>query len=148
MATLQKIKPYLWFDNQAKEAAEFYCTLFNNSKVNSISDMIVEFELEGMKFIALNGGPQYKFTEAVSFMITCKDQAEVDHFWNSITSDGGKESMCGWCKDKYGLSWQVVPQRFMEMMETGSPKQVQQVVNVMMPMKRMIIEEFEKAFRL
>ena len=144
----QKIKPYLWYDNQAKAAAEFYCSLFQDSKITSSSDMLVEFELHGMAFIALNGGPKFKFTEAVSFMILCEDQQEVDHFWNAFTSDGGEESMCSWCKDKFGLSWQIVPKRFLEMMETGTPEQTKRVIEVMMPMRRMIIEDFEKAFSL
>jgi predicted 3-demethylubiquinone-9 3-methyltransferase (glyoxalase superfamily) len=148
MATLQKIKPYLWYDNQAKEAAEFYCSLFRHAKITSVSDLIVEFELEGVVFVALNGGPKFKFNEAVSFMILCEDQKEVDHFWTSFTSSGGEESMCGWCKDKFGLSWQVVPKRFIEMMETGTPRQTKNVMQVILPMKKMIIEEFEKAFRL
>jgi predicted 3-demethylubiquinone-9 3-methyltransferase (glyoxalase superfamily) len=142
----QKIIPYLWYENQAREAAEFYCSLFKNSRVFSVSDMIVEFELEGVKFIALNGGPKFKFNESVSFFVLCKDQEEVDYFWNNLIKDGGAESRCGWCKDKFGLSWQIVPERFMEMMETGTPEQTKRVIDVMMPMKKMIIEDFEKAF--
>jgi predicted 3-demethylubiquinone-9 3-methyltransferase (glyoxalase superfamily) len=149
MATIkkQKIIPYLWYDNQAKEAAEFYCSIFNNSRVYSVSDMIVEFELEGLKFIALNGGPKYTFNESVSFFVLCKDQQEVDYFWNNLIKDGCAESQCGWCKDKFGLSWQIVPERFMEMMESGTPEQTKKVIEVMMPMKKMILEDFEKAFK-
>ncbi len=143
-----RITPYLWYDNQAREAAAFYCTLFENSRILSDSDMIVEFELEGIQFIALNGGPQYKFTEAISFFVLCEDQAKVDYFWQAITTDGGEEGKCGWCKDKFGLSWQIVPMRFMEMMKTGRPEQTQKVLAVMMPMKKMIVEEFEKAFNV
>ena len=148
MATLtpQKITPYLWFDNQAKEAARFYCSLFKNAQITSESDMIVEFELEGMKFIALNGGPQYTFTEAISFFVLCEDQEEVDYFWNAFTTDGGQEGRCSWCKDKFGVSWQIVPQRFIEMMETGTPEQIQRVMEVMMPMNKMIVADFENAF--
>ena len=148
MATLnaQKITPYLWFDNQAGEAAEFYCSLFQNAQVISSSGIIVEFELEGMQFIGLNGGPKYTFTEAISFMVLCDDQAEVDHFWENLTADGGKESPCGWCKDKFGLSWQIVPKRFLEMMQTGTPDQVQRVMDAMMPMHKMIVSDFENAF--
>lgn len=142
----QKITPYLWFDNNAKEAATYYCSIFKNSRILSESELIVEFELEGMRFMALNGGPKYTFSEATSFFITCFDQDEVDHFWNAFTKDGGEESMCGWCKDKYGLSWQVVPRRFMEMMESGNEEQKKRVINAMMPMRKLILKEFEAAY--
>ncbi|HAS39719.1 MAG TPA: hypothetical protein DCS93_04540 [Microscillaceae bacterium] len=144
----QKIKPYLWFNNHAKEAATFYCTLFQDAQITKESDLLVEFTLDGISFVGLNGGPQFSFTEAVSFMVLCQDQAEVDHLWQAFTSNGGEEGQCGWCKDKFGLSWQIVPQRFMEMMETGTPAQTQKVMEVMMPMKKMVIEAFEKAFNL
>lgn len=147
MATLQKITPYLWYDHQAREAAEFYCTLFPGSRVLSASDMLVEFELAGMQFIGLNGGPQFTFNEAVSFFVLCEDQEEVDGLWEKLTSDGGEESMCGWCKDRYGLSWQIVPRRFMEMMKIGQPEQVQRVMAVMMKMRKMIVADFEEAFQ-
>ena len=142
----QKITPYLWYDNQAKEAATFYCSLFENSQIISDSDLIIEFELDGMRLVGLNGGPQFKFTEAVSLLVLCEDQDEVDYFWNAFTQNGGKESRCGWCKDKYGFSWQIVPKRFMEMMKTGTPDQVKRVMSVLMPMNKLIVEEFEKAF--
>src|ERR1051326_5080213 len=118
---MQTISPMLWFDNQAEEAANFYVSVFNNSKVKQITHyrgeefpekrgqvMTVSFELNGQEFTALNGGPQFKFTEAVSFVINCETQDEVDHFWNRLT-EGGQEIQCGWLKDKYGLSWQIVP---------------------------------------
>lgn len=143
----QKITPFLWYDNQAREAAEFYCSLFKKGKIHSVSEMIVEFELEGLQFIALNGGPKYKFSEATSFVVLCEDQSEVDYFWNALTTGGGEESMCGWCKDKYGLSWQIIPACFMEMMKTGTGEQTQKVMEVMMPMRKMIVEDFEKAFK-
>ena len=143
----QKITPYFWFDDQAKEAAAFYCNLFKDSKITSSSDMIVEFQLDGLSFIALNGGPKYKFTEAVSLFVLCEDQEEVDKLWDAFISEGGEEGRCGWCKDKYGLSWQIVPKRFMEMMKTGTPEQVKRVMEVMMPMNKMIVSEFEKAFK-
>lgn len=142
----QKITPYLWYDNQAREAAEFYCSIFKNSKILSTSDMIVEFELEGMQFIGLNGGPKFEFTEATSFFVLCADQNEVDHFWDKLTSDGGEESQCGWLKDKFGLSWQIVPKRFMEMMHSGDIEKIQKVMQAMMPMRKMIIADFEKAY--
>jgi predicted 3-demethylubiquinone-9 3-methyltransferase (glyoxalase superfamily) len=121
----QKITPCLWFDGNADEAAAFYTSIFKNSEVGSSSKydeksaevvgqkegstMVVEFEIAGQKFVGLNGGPQFKFNEAVSFMISCKDQAEIDYFWNRLTADGGEESQCCWLKDKFGLSWQVIP---------------------------------------
>ena len=140
------IKPCLWFDNQAKEAAAFYCSVFPNSRIISSSDILVEFELNGMAFTGLNGGPRFNFTEAVSFQILCDDQKEVDHFWDAFTTDGGEESMCSWCKDKYGLSWQVIPKRFIEMMSTGTPEQVQRVTQAMLQMKKLIVADFEKVF--
>jgi len=99
---MQKITPFLWFDNRAEEAAKFYCSIFKNSKITSGNPMTVTFELEGQKFIALNGGPQFKFTEAISFFVDCKTQEEVDYYWEKLL-DGGKESQCGWLKDKYGM---------------------------------------------
>ena len=146
MSKLQKITPNLWFDNQAREAAEFYCSIFKNSKIHSVSDLVVEFELDGMQFTGLNGGPRHQFTEAISFIVYCEDQEEVDYFWDSFVSNGGREDMCSWCKDKYGLSWQIIPVRFIEMMKTGKPAQVKRVVDVMLNMRKMIVADFEKAF--
>jgi len=146
MANFQKISTCLWFNNQAKEAAEFYCSLFDNSRTSSISEMVVEFELAGTKFMALNGGPKFQFTEASSMFVLCDDQAEVDRLWNALTSEGGEESRCGWCKDKYGLSWQVIPKRFTELISIGTPSQNQRVFQAMLPMNKLIIEDFEKAF--
>ena len=99
----------LWFDGQAKAAAEFYCSIFYNSKITQENPMVVRWELDGKQFMGLNGGPQFKFNEAVSFAIECETQEEIDHYWNNLTSNGGAESQCGWCKDQYGVSWQVVP---------------------------------------
>ena len=143
---IQKITPYLWYDNQAQEAANFYCSIFENSKIISDSGMIVEFQLEGMNFIALNGGSQFKFNEAISFYVLCKNQEEVDFLWETLTKDGGQEGRCGWCKDKFGLSWQIVPTRFMEMMKTGNSQQSKNVIDAMMKMNKMIVEDFEIAF--
>jgi len=142
----QKITPYLWYDHQALEAAEFYCSLFENGKVTSKSRMIVTFELAGLSFMALNGGPQFTFNEAISLMIHCDDQAEVDHFWNGLTTDGGEESRCGWLKDRYGLSWQVVPTRFMEMMSTGDPEQGKRVMDALLQMSKIELPILEEAF--
>jgi len=117
---IQKIKPFLWFDNQAEDAANFYCSIFKDSKILKIarypegspapagSVMVVSFQIEGQEFMALNAGPLFKFTEAISFLIACETQEEVDHYWNKLLA-GGQESQCGWLKDKYGLSWQVTP---------------------------------------
>ncbi len=129
---MQKITPFLWFDNQAEEAVKFYTSVFKNSRIGKIarygkeggkiagrpkgSVMTIEFKLEGQKFVALNGGPDFKFTEAISFVVNCKTQAEVDWFWKKLSA-GGKEVQCGWLKDKYGLSWQIVPTVLVEMLQ-------------------------------
>jgi predicted 3-demethylubiquinone-9 3-methyltransferase (glyoxalase superfamily) len=146
MSSIQKITPYLWFDSQAEEAAQFYCSIFKNSKVISSSPMIVEFEIEGLKFIGLNGGPRYKFSEATSFFVLCENQDEVDHYWGKLISNGGEEGPCGWLKDKYGLSWQIVPKRFTEMMNSGDAEKVNRVLDVMKDMKKMIIADFERVY--
>lgn len=143
---VQKITPYLWFDNQAQEAANFYCSVFPNSKITSDGGMVVEFELDGTNFIALNGGPQFKFNEAISFYVLCDDQEEIDRLWNVLIADGGSEGRCSWCKDKFGVSWQIVPKRFVEMMKTGTPEQTKRVIAAMMSMSKMIITDFEMAF--
>ena len=106
----REIYPCLWFNTEAGEAAEYYCSIFENSKILSSNPIVTMFELNGKTFMALNGGPNFKFNEAVSFVVNCKDQQEIDHYWNSLTANGGAESMCGWCKDKYGVSWQIVPE--------------------------------------
>jgi predicted 3-demethylubiquinone-9 3-methyltransferase (glyoxalase superfamily) len=146
MAQIQKIVPYLWYNNQAREAADFYCSLFKNAKVQNDSGMLVEFELEGMQFIALNGGPKFSFTEATSFLVYCDDQAEVDFLWESLISNGGREDMCGWCKDKYGLSWQIVPTRFVELIKSGTAEQTKRVFDAMLSMRKMVISTLEDAF--
>ncbi|HAA17276.1 MAG TPA: hypothetical protein DCR93_36640 [Cytophagales bacterium] len=141
-----KIIPFLWFDQQAQEAAEFYCSLFKNSRIISQSNQLVEFELDGLRLTGLNGGPEFTFTEAVSLMIVCEDQAEVDHFWNAFTTGGGEEGRCGWCKDRFGLSWQVVPLRFQEMMGSGNADQIMAVTEAMMKMNKFIVADLEVAF--
>lgn len=146
MAELHKISPCLWFDGNGRKAAEYYCSLFSNSKILSDSGMVVEFELEGIKFTALNGGPNFKFTEAISFMIYCKDQEEVDHFWDHFVNDGGSESMCGWCKDKFGLSWQVIPVRLMEIMKSGDQEKSKKAFDAMLKMKKLVISDLEDAY--
>ncbi|HEY8204627.1 MAG TPA: VOC family protein [Pyrinomonadaceae bacterium] len=151
----QKITPMLWFDTQAEEAANYYCSIFKNSKVTGISRygetgpgakgsvMVAEFEIEGQKFTALNGGPRFKFTEAISLVINCETQDEVDYFWEKLTGDGGQEVMCGWLKDKYGLSWQVVPTRLFELMK--DPKKSDKVMAAVMEMKKLDISKLEEA---
>ena len=153
---MQKITPFLWFDTQAEEAAAFYTSIFKNSRILKVTRygdagpgpkgtaMTVEFELDGSRFIGLNGGPHFKFTEAVSFSIACADQAEVDYFWGRLT-EGGSESQCGWLKDKYGLSWQVVPARMSELMNAPDPVKSKRVMEAMLKMKKIDIPTLEKA---
>ena len=147
MATIkQKISPFLWFDGQASEAAKFYCSLFKNSKVTQDTPMIVTFELEGQKFMALNGGPQFKFTEAISLYVDCEDQAEVDFFWNNLTADGGAESQCGWLKDKYGLSWQIIPRTLIELMSDKDQVKSQRVMQAIMGMRKIDVQKLKDAY--
>jgi predicted 3-demethylubiquinone-9 3-methyltransferase (glyoxalase superfamily) len=147
MATLkQKITPFLWFDGQAKEAAEFYCSVFKNSKVLQVSPLAVTFELEGQKFMALNGGPHFKFNEAISLFVDCDSQEEVDSLWNTLTSNGGAESMCGWLKDKYGLSWQIIPNTLMELMSDKDQTKSQRVMQAMMKMKKIDVQALKDAY--
>jgi predicted 3-demethylubiquinone-9 3-methyltransferase (glyoxalase superfamily) len=147
MATLkQKISPFLWFDSQASEAAKFYCSLFKNSKVTQDTPMVVTFELEGQKFMALNGGPRFKFTEAISLYVDCEDQAEVDYFWNKLTANGGEESMCGWLKDKYGLSWQIIPRTLIELMSDKDQVKSQRVMQAIMTMRKIDVQKLKDAY--
>ncbi len=159
---LQKITPCLWFDGQAVEAAEFYTSIFKDSRILDDSlygeegqeitgqkpgtVMTVSFEIAGHKFLALNGGPLFKFTEAVSFIIDCKDQEEVDYFWGKLTSGGGQESQCGWCKDKFGLSWQVVPSQFTEMLESANDEQKERLMKSLLQMQKLNVAELQKAY--
>ena len=149
---MQKITPFLWYDDKAEEAANFYASIFKNSKVLNLtryddaaanaagrpkgSVMTVAFELEGQKFTAINAGPHFKFTEAVSFVVNCESQEEVDYFWEKLTADGGKESQCGWLKDKYGLSWQITPRILIELLEDKDPAKSQRVMKAMLQMKK------------
>jgi predicted 3-demethylubiquinone-9 3-methyltransferase (glyoxalase superfamily) len=136
------IYPCLWFDGQAKEAADFYCTVFKDSKILSENSMVVNFELNGKKFMALNGGPHFKFNEAVSFVVECDTQEEIDHYWNKLT-EGGSESMCGWLKDKYGVSWQIVPAILGKLM--SDPERAPRVTQAFLKMKKFDIEALLKA---
>ena len=158
MATPQKITPFLWFNQEAEEAANFYVSLFKDSKILSMSRygdagsgpkgsvMVVEFQLAGQTFQALNGGPVFNFTEAISLAVNCDSQEEVDMLWSKLTANGGKESQCGWLKDRYGLSWQIIPSRFMEMMKDKDPKRTQRVVQAMLTMKKFDIARLEQAY--
>jgi predicted 3-demethylubiquinone-9 3-methyltransferase (glyoxalase superfamily) len=135
--------PCLWFDGQAKAAAEFYCSIFENSKITSENPMVVRWELNGKPFMGLNGGPQFKFNEAISFVIECETQEEIDSYWNNLISDGGAESQCGWCIDKYGVSWQVVPTILDTLM--ADPEKSERVVAAFMQMKKFDIEKLVNA---
>lgn len=135
--------PCLWFDGQAKAAAEFYLSVFKNSKIISENPMVVILELNGKKFMGLNGGPHFKFNEAVSFVIPCENQLEVDYYWDKLTADGGQESMCGWLKDKFGMSWQIVPDALGELM--SDPDRSQRVMQAVMQMQKLDIATLENA---
>jgi predicted 3-demethylubiquinone-9 3-methyltransferase (glyoxalase superfamily) len=161
----QKINTYLWFNDQAEESANLYVELFKTrpggqaaeSKVTNVARygeagpgepgtaMVVNFELEGQEFIALNGGPQFPFTEAISLFVHCDSQEEVDHFWNALTAGGGEESQCGWLKDPYGLSWQIIPDRLMELIGDSDPGRSQRAMQAMLKMQRIDIATLERA---
>ena len=154
---MSKITPFLWFDTQAEEAAEFYTSVFGNSRVLSVtrygdagpgpsgSVMIVRFELDGREFVALNGGPEhFNFNESVSFAVNCSSQDEVDYFWEKLT-EGGEEGPCGWLKDRYGLSWQVVPDRLPELVSDPDPERSQRAMRAMFQMKKIDIAALERA---
>jgi predicted 3-demethylubiquinone-9 3-methyltransferase (glyoxalase superfamily) len=153
---IQKITPFLWFDHQAEEAAAFYASIFPNSKIVKVvrhgkdgpapagSAMTVDFQLEGQSFLALNGGPHFKFTEAISFMVNCQDQEEVDFYWQRL-SDGGAEVQCGWLKDKFGLSWQIVPTAFFELVGGADPEKTARVMQALMTMKKPDIRALKAA---
>jgi predicted 3-demethylubiquinone-9 3-methyltransferase (glyoxalase superfamily) len=155
---MQKVKTCLWFDNRIEEAVNLYVSLIKNSKVNDVSRypegapvpagtaLTATFELDGVEFMALNGGPQYTFTEASSMYVDCADQAEVDRLWNALTAEGGEESMCGWLKDKYGLSWQIVPKQFGELMGDPDPAKSQAVMNAMLQMRKIDVAGLQKAY--
>jgi predicted 3-demethylubiquinone-9 3-methyltransferase (glyoxalase superfamily) len=156
-----KITPCLWFDTQAEEAAKFYCSIFKDSRIGKVSRytkagqevhhkppgsvMVVEFEIEGQTFTALNGGPNFKFNEAISLQVRCETQAEVDYFWGKL-SQGGQEGPCGWLKDKYGLSWQVVPAAIPQMMTDPDPTKSERVMNAFLKMKKLDIAAIERAY--
>lgn len=143
---MKKITPFLWFESQAEAAMNYYVSIFPNSKVISSSPVSVQFELEGQEFIGLNAGPQFKFNEAVSFLVDCKDQEEVDYFWNKLTADGGEESRCGWLKDKFGLSWQIVPKALNEYLGSPDREKADRAMQAMLGMNKIVIADLKKAF--
>lgn len=154
-----KITPFLWFDKEAEEAAEFYVSLFPNSRIVDVhrypegapmpagTAMMVSFELDGTAFRAMNAGPHFRFNEAVSFMIDCADQAEVDHYWDGLLAGGGEPSQCGWLKDRYGLSWQVTPRRLIELNTSEDRGVAQRAMAAMMTMQKIDIAALEEAAR-
>jgi len=154
---MPKITPFLWFNDNAEEAMNFYVSVFRNSKVRGVtrygdagpgpkgSVMTANFELDGQEFVALNGGPQFTFTEAVSFVVHCDSQQEVDYYWDTLTSDGGRPSQCGWLKDKYGLSWQIVPDAMMALLQQKDPKKAQRVMQALMQMTKIDIARLRQA---
>ena len=159
---MQKITPFLWFDDQVEEAVNFYTSLFKNSKIGRIfrnpkeaaektgrpvgSVLTIEFEIEGQKFVALNGGPLFKFNESVSFVVNCETQEEVDYFWQKLTADGGEESQCGWLKDKFGLSWQVTPTVLIDMLQDKDPEKTERVMKAMLQMQKIEIPKLKAAY--
>jgi predicted 3-demethylubiquinone-9 3-methyltransferase (glyoxalase superfamily) len=155
---MQRITPFLWYENQAEEAANFYCSIFKNSRIGKVSRfgdagpgpkgsiMVVTFELDGQEFAALNGGPVFKFTEAISLVVNCETQEEIDYFWEKLTADGGKESQCGWLKDKFGLSWQIVPTIVGELMTGKDPEKSNRVMQAVLQMKKLDIKKMQDAY--
>ena len=154
---MQKISPFLWFDSNAEEAVNFYVSIFKDSKIKDVSRygdagpgpkgqvMVMSFEIEGQEFVALNGGPRFKFTEAVSFVVHCNGQKEVDHYWDKLLEGGGQTQACGWLKDRYGLSWQIVPVEFFELMKDKDPAVRNRVMQAMMGMVKFDVEGLKKA---
>jgi len=138
-----QIYPCLWFDNQSQDAAKFYCSVFKNSKITADNQMVVAFELNGKKFIGLNAGPQFQFNEAISFVVDCETQEEIDYYWNKLTADGGNEGSCGWLKDKFGVSWQIVPTVLPKLL--SDPGKAQKVMQAYMQMKKFDIKTLENA---
>ena len=159
MVKIQKITPFLWFDSNAEEAVKFYTSVFDSSKIGKVmrngdngpgpkgSVLVMDFELEGQQFHALNGGPVYKLSPAISFLVSCDDQKEVDRLWSKLTADGGKEVQCGWLEDKFGLSWQIVPKVFMEMVGDKDQVKVGRVMAAMMQMVKFDIKKLQAAYK-
>ena len=152
---MQRITPSLWFDTQAEEAATFYVSLFEDAKVTDVQHLegtpsgdnvaLVFFRLAGQDFTAINGGPQFPFTEAVSFSVSCPDQDEVDRLWSALTADGGEEGQCGWLKDRFGLSWQIIPDRMGELLSDPDPERAQRSMQAMLKMQKIDVQALEDA---
>jgi predicted 3-demethylubiquinone-9 3-methyltransferase (glyoxalase superfamily) len=142
---MQKITPFLWFDGKAEDAARFYTSIFTNSKIESITPMSATFQLDGLEFIALNGGPQFTFTEAISFFVRCETQEEIDYFWEELSA-GGEKGRCGWLKDKFGVSWQVIPPVLGEMLNDEDDAKSQQVMQAMLEMGKIEIQKLKEAY--
>lgn len=152
------ITPHLWFDNEAEEAAQLYTSIFRNSKIHSVNQfgdgspgeigtaMTVDFEIEGQQVIALNAGPHFKLNEAFSFFVSCESQQEVDELWAKLTADGGEESQCGWLKDRFGVSWQIIPKRLMELMQDEDKEAADRVMKAMLEMRKIDVPTLEKAY--
>ena len=159
---MPKITPFLWFDNQAEEAAKFYISIFKNSKIDKITRypkeaaekigrapgrvMTVEFTLDGVEFVALNGGPQFKFNESVSFVVNCETQEEIDYYWEKLSADGGSTNACSWLKDKFGLSWQVQPRLLIQMLADPDKTKAERVMNTMMEMDKIDIDKLKAVY--
>jgi predicted 3-demethylubiquinone-9 3-methyltransferase (glyoxalase superfamily) len=159
---MQKITPFLWFDDQAEEAVKFYASVFKKSKAGRTlrydenaakaaggpvgSVLTIEFEIEGQKFVALNGGPQFKFNESISFVVNCETQKEVDYFWEKLTADGGEESQCGWLKDKFGVSWQITPTILIDMLHDKDSEKSERVMKAMLQMQKIDIAKLKAAY--
>lgn len=153
----QKITPFLWFDTQADEAARFYTSVFKNSKILNVSRygdsgpgpkgsvMVVNFQIAGQELTALNGGPRFKFSEAFSFVVNCENQREIDEYWSKLTADGGQESMCGWLKDKFGFSWQIVPTELGKLMTHKDPQKANRVMEALLKMRKLDIAALKAA---
>ncbi|MBD8490919.1 VOC family protein [Echinicola sp. CAU 1574] len=154
----QNIIPFLWYDKDAEEAIKLYTNLFPNSEINFIKRwpegapfpagtiQMSSFTIDGLQVYAFDAGPAFKFNESVSLFVKCKDQDEIDHYWDKLAANGGKESQCGWLKDKFGMSWQIIPEALVEMMESQNHRRVQQMMEVMMQMKKLKVAELEAAF--
>jgi predicted 3-demethylubiquinone-9 3-methyltransferase (glyoxalase superfamily) len=161
---MQKITPFPWFDGQAEQAVKFYTLIFKDSKIGRIlrygeeaakvsasgrpigSVLTIEFEIEGQKFVALNGGPQFQFNESVSFVVNCETQKEVDYYWEKLSADGGQESACGWLKDKFGVSWQVTPTILIDMLHDKDPEKAERVMKAMLQMQKIEIPKLKAAY--
>jgi predicted 3-demethylubiquinone-9 3-methyltransferase (glyoxalase superfamily) len=162
---MQKVTPFLWFKDNAEDAVKFYTSIFKNSKIGRIlryseevakvsqsgqpagSVLTIEFEIEGQKFVALNGGPEFQFNESISFVVNCETQKEVDYFWEKLTADGGEESQCGWLRDKFGVSWQVTPTALIDMLHDKDTKKSERVMKAMLQMQKIDIEKLKAAYR-